>query len=147
MTDIRTFFDNTKFDVRSCGILHHNNKILVSYESDGSITLNGGAVSIGESTEQAVVREFFEETNLHVQVDGLIAVIENFFSLELHPYQQIVFVYNLSLIEGKEQDLKCKEKLNARWEKIENVNNLKPVILNKVIKSENQSIQHYINRD
>jgi len=147
MTDIRTFFNNTKFDVRACGILRHNNKVLVSYESDGSVTLNGGAVSIGESTEQAVVREFFEETNLYVQVDSLVAVIENFFTLNSHSYQQIVFVYDLSLIDSKEQELKCKEKLSVRWEKIESINNLKPVILNKVIKSKNKEIQHYINRD
>lgn len=146
MTDIRTLFDNTKFDVRACGILRHHNQILVSHEHDGSITLNGGAVEIGESTEQAVRREFFEETNLYVQVDELVAIIENFFTLNAHPYQQIIFVYNLSFETNKEQNILCKEKLDVKWQAIDEVNNLKPEILNTIIREKRTGLQHYINR-
>ncbi|MGY3767161.1 NUDIX domain-containing protein [Vagococcus vulneris] len=87
MTDIRTQFKQTLFDIRACGILVNENKLLVSHEADGSQTLTGGAVKISETTEQTVKREFLEETGLDVSIGSLTAIIENFFTLNNQPYQ------------------------------------------------------------
>lgn len=145
MTDIRVKIDKTKFDVRACGILENNGKILVSTEIDGTQTLSGGAVKIGETTEQAVKREFFEETNLHVEVERLAAIIENKFKMDEDDYQQVIFVYYLSLSGNQKQELVRKEKINAEWIDKSQITNLKPIVLNDLIQSEKQEIQHIIN--
>ena len=144
--DIRTTFGKTQFDVRACGILHHNGNILISHETDGSATLTGGALKIGETSEQAVIREFLEETNLHVKVNKLVAVIENFFEVNSKIFQQIIFVYHVELQEDCPQILRCKEKLNVMWVATETVNNLKPPVLNELIQLDDDSLKHYLNR-
>lgn len=145
MTDIRVTIDRTKFDIRACGILENNGKILVSNEIDGSQTLSGGAVKIGETTEQTVKREFFEETNLYVEVNELAAIIENHFEIDKQSYQQIIFVYNLSLSEDKQQDLICREKLKVEWLAKDKVTDLKADVLNQLIQENKQGIQHFVN--
>lgn len=145
MSDIRVKIDQTKFDVRACGILENNGKILVSTEIDGTQTLSGGAVKIGETTEQAVKREFFEETNLHVEVEKLAAIIENKFKMDEDDYQQVIFVYYLSLSGNQKQELVRKEKISAEWIDKSQITNLKPIVLNDLIQSEKQEIQHIIN--
>ena len=147
MTDIRTVLGNTKFDVRACGMLKNKQgELLVSTEVDGTQTLSGGAVKIGETTEEALVREFLEETNLHVTVEKLVAIVENFFEFEGGPYQQLIFIYELSLTE-EGQALYCREKVNVNWEPLQEVRQLKPVILNEIIQLEGDSIRHFINQD
>lgn len=147
-TDIRATFDNTQFDVRVCGILKNNGKVLVSTEDDGSQTLTGGAVQIGETTEAALVREFYEETKLKIKPQKLVAIIENFFSFEAE-YHQIIFVYEALLAEGSHpNDLVCEEKLDVNWEPLRQVNQLKPAVLNELIHaSADQSLVHFVNND
>lgn len=143
-TDIRATFDNTQFDVRVCGILKNKGKVLVSTEDDGSQTLTSGAVQIGETTETALVREFYEETKLKIKPQKLVAIIENFFSLEVE-YHQIIFVYEALLAEDSHpDDLVCEEKLDVNWEPLEQANQLKPNVLNELIHaSGEQSLVHF----
>ncbi|MCM1368301.1 MAG: NUDIX domain-containing protein [Roseburia sp.] len=39
----------------------------------------GGAVHLGETSEEAVLREVFEETGVHYEIDRLAFVFENFY--------------------------------------------------------------------
>jgi ADP-ribose pyrophosphatase YjhB (NUDIX family) len=56
-------------------IFNENGEVLLQKRSDnGWWGLPGGAVDIGESVEQCVVREVFEETGLHVTVKRLIGI-------------------------------------------------------------------------
>ncbi|MBO0476459.1 NUDIX domain-containing protein [Vagococcus sp. DIV0080] len=144
MTDIRMTIEGSRFDVRACGILRKEGKVLVSFESDGVQTLTGGAVKMGETSEEAVIREFKEETNLDVEVKELSAIIENFFDYDDRPYQQLIFVYDLVLSQ-KNQELICREKVNVTWAEENQLTNLKPSALNELISSKSQGIAHCIN--
>jgi len=48
--------------------------ILCRLSNVGEWTLPGGRIDFGENPQNAVVREVFEETGLHVQVGELVAV-------------------------------------------------------------------------
>lgn len=58
-------------------VLHRGKIVLIRRAFDpgkGQLAAPGGFVELGESLEQAVVREVFEETGLRVKVDRLLGV-------------------------------------------------------------------------
>jgi len=67
--------DNNKFEIKSnkltfrpsvYGILIENNKILLSKQWDG-YDFPGGGIKVHETIEEALKREFFEETGLKIE--------------------------------------------------------------------------------
>jgi 8-oxo-dGTP diphosphatase len=60
------------------GILIEDEKILLSPQWDG-YEFPGGGAEIYESLEETVVREFFEETGLNVEIDELVYSKTSFF--------------------------------------------------------------------
>lgn len=59
----------------TCGILSQSGKILLQKRADkGTWGLPGGAIELGESSVEALVREFYEETGLKVTVKKLLNV-------------------------------------------------------------------------
>jgi mutator protein MutT len=62
----------------------------------------GGALEIGESAEQTVIREVREETGLSIHVDSLIGVYTKYF--DVYPNgdkaQTIVFFFGCSALDG-----------------------------------------------
>lgn len=136
--DIRVKIGENGFDVRSCGILIKDGKILVSNEDDGTVTLSGGAVKTGETTDEAIVREFKEESGLDdVKVIKLIAVIENFLKYKDADYHQFMYVYSLDL---KNQSLNLptltqEEKMFTKWVDVTSLNsiNFRPSVINEIL--------------
>ena len=59
----------------TCGILSQSGKILLQKRADkGTWGLPGGAIELGESSVEALVREFYEETGITVKVHKLLNV-------------------------------------------------------------------------
>ena len=69
-----------------------NEKILmVKQRENGSYyTLPGGAVKLGETLEEAVIREVKEETGLHINVKGFV--------LSAKPFSRKEIIMQFSLI-------------------------------------------------
>ena len=52
----------------TCGILSQSGKILLQKRADkGTWGLPGGAIELGESALEALVREFYEETGIEIR--------------------------------------------------------------------------------
>ena len=59
----------------TCGILSQSGKILLQKRADKETWgLPGGAIELGESSVEALVREFYEETGVKVTVKKILNV-------------------------------------------------------------------------
>lgn len=87
------------------GIVIQANQILLT-KQHGKFHLPGGGIELGESPEEAVVREIEEETGLVVGHPQLADAISGFFTwipknaVPLH-YQTILLFYECEVIEGE----------------------------------------------
>jgi 8-oxo-dGTP diphosphatase len=89
--------------MRACLAVVERGKILLvpHYKTDvgeTQWTVPGGKVEFGESLETAVVREFYEETGLKVEVTGLQDVSEEI-SPE-RPYHSVTIAFTSRVIGG-----------------------------------------------
>lgn len=76
--------ENGRFNYRVGAIIIHDNKILmVKNELSPYFYSVGGRVKLNETAEQAVLREVYEETGIHMEVDRLGFVHECFFVEEV----------------------------------------------------------------
>lgn len=53
----------------------------------------GGVVKINETSEEAVVREVFEETGVSIEIDRLVFIQERFFEFSGENHHEVVFFY------------------------------------------------------
>ena len=151
MPDIRFDFNDIVFNYRVGIVVRKNNKILV--QKDGAsdyYTLIGGHPKLGESSIEATLREFKEETNLDANFVKTIAIIENFFeSNYAHKnYHEILIINEIEInkdiadiinVEGKDEVYK--------WLSLEELKNSKflPNVILDIINS--PEIVHIINKD
>ena len=93
--------------VAAYGLLKRDEKMLLCRLSQkvgmnpGRWTLPGGGLDFGEDPENAVVREFKEETGLVVKVDGLVAVNSLCDSMPgWSPMHSIRIIYSVQYLSG-----------------------------------------------
>ncbi|MGX7014354.1 NUDIX hydrolase [Vagococcus silagei] len=144
MPDFRTTIGDTSVDIRACGILKYHNKYYVSIEEDGTQTLTGGAIKTNETSADAVIREFREETNLRVKINKFIGTVENIFMFKEKPYHQIIFIYSVDFDGDSLINFETEEQLDYKWLAASELKDLKPKVLNDIILNEQDSISHSI---
>ncbi len=72
--------DNKRFRLRAAAIIIEDNSVLfATNDSENYYYSIGGAIELGETAEEAVKREVFEETGVAYEIDRLAYVQENFF--------------------------------------------------------------------
>jgi len=96
--------------VSAYGLLQRNEKLLLCRLSEkvgmnpGCWTLPGGGLDFGEDPENAVVREFKEETGLIVTVNNLVAVNSLCDSMPgWPPMHSIRIIYTVQYLSGELQ--------------------------------------------
>lgn len=108
--DIRYKRGNSTFALRSGALILHDAKVLlVKCEQYDCYYSVGGAVLHNESSEEAVLRECFEETGNHLEIERLVYIQERFFSLDGMTHHEVTFFYlmkdmNLEIAEGSHTD-------------------------------------------
>ena len=109
----------------------------------------------GESTDCAILREYEEEVGVRLQIDRMIAIIENFFDLQGDSWHQYIFFYQLrddnnvlEFFEG-EREIEDNKEAVYRWFDSNELKSvpLKPDCSREILMNISHSIQHYINRE
>lgn len=83
-----------KLNIRVGAVITDGKRVLVS--KDGAhefYWVTGGRVKMGETTEEAVLREIREELGVKAEVDRLYSVGEKFFTVDGVYYHELEFLY------------------------------------------------------
>lgn len=153
-TDLTVEVEDYKLNIRVGGIIKHKDCILFHKCKDKPYyALLGGRVEIGENSEEAIKREYYEETGREVEIVKYLATIENFFVEDNQKYHEIDFVYQLEFKDDKEsieniENKEGQEDLKYVWipeKEIENTLIL-PMTIKEVLK-ENTYPLHKINNE
>ncbi|MDD3970823.1 MAG: NUDIX domain-containing protein [Clostridia bacterium] len=98
MRDIIFHTDGYSFDYRVAGICVVDNKVLLQKPFDDTgYAFPGGHVSLGETNEETLMREIFEETGFDICVHELKWLGEIFFKWNGKDFQQICPYYEFSI--------------------------------------------------
>ena len=142
--DFRTKIENTVFGVRATALIVEDGKLLVVEDEDGFYTI-GGAIQVGERTEEAVIREVKEELGVKAQAGELAFVVENRFEQAGIHYHNIEFHYLVDLLEDAPLVMQEGTKsLPCRWLALEALStvDLKPAFLKTALPDWNGQLQH-----
>ncbi|MFT3952359.1 MAG: NUDIX domain-containing protein [Oscillospiraceae bacterium] len=128
MMDLRMDTAEGIFSVRAAGLLTRGGKLLVQCDGD-EYALPGGTVQFGETAQEAVVREFAEETGLTVTCGRLFKTEEAFWRWGERNVQTLGFYYELSEPAGECVQTPAVLLDNARvtleWVALEDLHSLK----------------------
>lgn len=152
--DISVMIDNIKFNYRVATIIKNNNKILLhKSKEDNFYAIPGGRIMIGETSENALKREFIEEIGAKITIKNYLGTVENFFEYNGKKYHELMIVYESTFdsnsnfykeerIIGLEED----GKIEFIWKTIDEIKqlDLRPLFLKENIIS-NTQITHLIN--
>lgn len=121
--------ETSKINIRSTGIIIHNNKILLHHNINRPYyALIGGRVKLFENSEEAAKREFEEETGEKVYVEKHLTTIENFYEYKGFKVYEIEFVYKLEFEDNNLKNMtdiiynkEGKDYLQYEWIDLNNI--------------------------
>lgn len=147
--------ENNWFRYRAAAIIVENECVLfVGNKNENHLYSVGGGVHMGETAEHAVLREVFEETGIHYEIDRLAVIHENFFDesngmlkgLNCH---EICFYYLMKPRGTQElhsNSYSCGAKEEMHWIPIKDLDKYKayPSFMKEYLSTEHCGIEHII---
>ena len=154
--DLTIDIEEYKLNIRSGAVIIHNNKILTHKNIDKDhYCLPGGRVEVGESSEDTIKREIYEELGKEVEIIKYISTIENFFKMENKKYHEIMFVHNVEFKNEEDKkinytlkNIEGKKGLQYEWIELNEIDkyNILPKCIKEILKEEKFTI-HKINNE
>ncbi|MDR2976776.1 MAG: NUDIX domain-containing protein [Streptococcaceae bacterium] len=93
-TDINYVTNTEAFRLRACAIIIENGAVLMAGNNhDDYFYSVGGAVKMGETIEEACLREVFEETGVKFEIERLVFIHENFFDVGARRMHELAFYF------------------------------------------------------
>jgi len=153
MNDLTVRFENASFSLRTGCIILHNNCILAATNiNDKAFYTIGGRTHLNESTEEAALREAFEETGRKFEIDRHLFTHEWFFEVNGKKHHHIEFYYLMkgdasSIKDGSPSDLKGFETIH--WLPLDKLHeiNLVPSFLKKALLNLPERPKHIISKE
>ena len=119
------------------GLAKKKDEILILKRHPNSSTnpnkweLPGGKVDPGEDFDKAIIREFFEETNLNIELGDLVGAVQEDF-----PHKKTVaLVMNVNIISKEKEEKEKEEEIKISDEHIDwkwaNISQIKDLPLSK----------------
>ncbi len=149
--------DGYTCDLRAAGVLIRDHKILVQREKDGTeYALPGGHVKIGETLEDALVREMAEETGARVRCVRLLWSEETFWEWNGRQTHTISFYYRMELCDASDLPQtgglvpqKGNDRVELGWMPVEDLRKavVYPAFLKDEIDRLNGPIQHFVSKE
>ncbi len=144
------------FNYRAAGVLLRNGCVLIQRAPDDDFwALPGGRVEFGETSLEALCREFTEEIGVRVEAERLLWLVENFFGLD-EPYHEISLYYSIRPLDslpagpeflGRKEDRD--PQLVFRWLPLEDLGQVRlyPTFLSSGLRDLPAQIVHVVQRD
>lgn len=142
--DFRTKKDQQIFGVRATALILKDQKLFLSYREDTKKYYTiGGAVKVGESTEDAVIREVKEELGIAVAVKQLAFIVENQFTA-VDKGEMIDFHYLVEPLEEVPSNMMEEDTSPCYGIKVDNLVNINvvPAFLKTALPSWSGTIEH-----
>lgn len=145
--DLTLPLEEGKLNIRVAIWIEHEKNILVSEFPNDLITLPGGRIKFDEASNEAAIRELYEETGEQLMDVKLFAIIENFFVLG-QAYHEILYVYR-GTIPFKEAYVGIDfDSQKLYWLTKTEIHQLKPRAFAQLLdKQEDIGVVHIVNRD
>lgn len=110
---------NPKFTVVGCFIEHNGEILLIKRhkdkESGTKWAIPSGKIDLGETETEAMVREAFEETGLHLYPQKLIFIEHSYVRFPTFDFVYIIYKYILNSKEKPKIILSEKEHTAYKW--------------------------------
>ncbi|MDY6127491.1 NUDIX hydrolase [Anaerococcus sp.] len=147
--------DKKAFRYRAAAIIVEDNEVLFAgNEVDNYYYSIGGAVHMGENSEEAIKREVYEETGVEYEIDHLAVIHENFFvgssGLEEVDCHEIAFYYMMKPKGNKNLNSQSLTmggvKESMHWIPINELDKCKsyPTFMKEFLESEHSGVEHII---
>ena len=147
--------DNRWFRYRAAAIIVEDGCVLFAgNEKDDYFYSIGGAVHMGETAEDAVRREVFEETGIHYEIDHLAVIHENFFKdnmgtqkdMDCHEIALYFVMKSRGTKELKSNSFTQGVRENMYWLSIAELSKYRafPSFMKEYLQSEHAGVEHIV---
>ncbi|WEV60202.1 NUDIX domain-containing protein [Streptococcaceae bacterium ESL0729] len=135
-----------KVNLRVAAWIETRGKFLVAEFPNGNMSLMGGRIKFGESSQEALEREVLEESGQVLKDSKFMALVENFYQ-NASSYHELLFIYScqIEILDKYESE---EEFVNLKWIIKEELGQVRPKIMANLASVNPQDYPlHLVNRD